>query len=285
VVIPVRNRLLLLREALESVRAQTLPPAEIVVVDDGSTDGTGEADLGPGVRLVRQEHRGPSAARNRGVREADADLVAFLDSDDRWAPEKLAAQVPRFTDPEVVLSYAREEARDEDDAPVHVRPDRLPAGDVLRALAAENFVPTSTVVARREALLAAGGFDEEMTHAEDWDLWLRLAERGRFAPVEEVLSLYRFHDDQLIGDHVALSRGKIRVMEKALARLGDEGAVGRVLRRNLADLVLRLGRRLLKAGEREAAFRTLVRAKGLTPLSGLRAGWLLLTARRREPSP
>jgi GT2 family glycosyltransferase len=184
-------------------------------------------------------------------------------------------------DADVVLAYAREEAVDEADRAVHVRPDRLPTGDVLADLIEDNFLPTSTVVVRRDAFLAAGGFDESMTHSEDWDLWLRLADGSAFVASAEVLSTYRFHEDQLIRDGMALSRGKLRVMEKAFERLRGRPRLARRIRVHLAERLLRLGRRLLKRGETEEGVRLLVRAKGLTPLSGLRAYWALLTARRR----
>ncbi|MEN8148964.1 MAG: glycosyltransferase family A protein [Planctomycetota bacterium] len=280
VVIPSYNRLHLLPEALGSVRIQDSDDLEILVVDDGSTDGTADADLGPDVRVIGQENGGPSAARNLGVREARADLVAFLDSDDRWKPGKLEAQLPLLeADPAAVVAYAREEAIDETGAVVHIRPESTPTGDVLADLVEDNFLPTSTVVVRREAFLAAGGFDEQMTHSEDWDLWLRLAEAGRFVAAAEVLSTYRFHEDQLIRDGLALSRGKLRVYEKAYERLRDRPRPARRIRVHLADRRIRLGRRLLKRGEREEGVRLLARAKGLTPFSGLRAIWALVTTR------
>ena len=112
VVIPSYNRLYLLPEALDSVRAQAFEDLEILVVDDGSTDGTADADLGGDVRVIRKENGGPSAARNLGVREARADLVAFLDSDDRWRDGKLSTQVKLLEEaPDSVLVYAREETR------------------------------------------------------------------------------------------------------------------------------------------------------------------------------
>ena len=138
-----------------------------------------------------------------------------------------------------------------------------------------NFVPTSTVMARRDAMRTAGGFDEEMTHSEDWDLWLRLATRGRFAPVTTILSYYRLHEDQLISDRMKLSRGRLRVLDKAFARHEDDPELSRIIRRKLVDRLLRLGKRLLRQGEREEAAEMLERVGDLSPIAGLRAKWIL----------
>jgi glycosyltransferase involved in cell wall biosynthesis len=276
-VIPTYNRREALAEALASVRAQTRPADEVVVVDDGSTDGTSEADA-DGSRYVRQKNRGPSAARNRGLSEATSDWVAFLDSDDRWAADKLERQVPRLTEG-TVLVYAREQGQDAEGEPlVHIRPRTAPEGEVLASLVRGNFVPTSTAVVLREAALAEGGFDEEMTHSEDWDLWLRLARRGRFAVCREVLSYYRFHEDQLISDRLALSLGRHRVLEKLLGRHGDDPVLGPVIRRRIADRRLRLARRLAKSGNREEA-RRFARRLSLLTVPGIRARWAVLTHR------
>jgi glycosyltransferase involved in cell wall biosynthesis len=275
VVIPTWNRRKPLREAIGSVREQDWSDLEILVVDDGSTDGTADEAYGAGVRVIRQENAGPSVARNRGIEEARGALVALLDSDDRWAKGKLAAQVPLFDDPGVVLSYAREQAEDLTGRELHIRPKRLPSGDVLRPLLRGNFVPTSTVVVRRDAVREAGGFDAGMTHSEDWDLWLRLAARGRFAPAPEILSFYRLHDEQLISDRMKLSRGRLRVLVKALERHDDHPDLARIIRKKLVDRLLRLGKRLLRAGDREEAEAMFIRAGELSPLAGLRGRWIL----------
>jgi glycosyltransferase involved in cell wall biosynthesis len=275
VVIPTFNRRASLTEALESVRAQTVPPKEILVVDDGSTDGTADADLGPGVTLIPQENRGPAAARNRGIREATGDWIAFLDSDDRWAPTKLATQAA-LVDEETVLCYAREQGQDSDGKPLHIRPEKTPDGEALGDLVKGNFVPTSTVIARRDAILEVGGFDEEMTHSEDWDLWLRLAERGRFAASTEVLSFYRFHEDQLISDRQAMSLGRLRVLEKLAERQGRDPVLGPVIRKKLFDRKVRQVRRYAKHGYLKEAGE-LARTLPLLSAAGIRARLLLFS--------
>jgi len=206
VIIPAYNAAQFLGPALDSVLAQTFTDYEIIVVDDGSPDADAlDAALAPyldRIRYVRQENRGPSGARNTGIRNATGEFVAFLDSDDLWMPEFLEAQVLRLRDddhPDVVYTdevvfgdtpYAGESV-------MQYFPSR---GDVtLDALLDKTCViPTSTVVARRQALLDVGLFNEEYRCCEDFDLWLRLAYDGAsFAYQTRVLARHREHRESI----------------------------------------------------------------------------------------
>ena len=187
-----------LARAVDSVLAQTLREVELIVVDDGSTDATPAIMRryrdDPRVCHSRQENRGPAAARNSGIRRARAPLVAFLDADDVWLPEKLERQVPRFAaDPNVAVVYARRLRIDEEGCPLSAEQPSLCRGDVLRPLFLKNFICLSSAVVRREALDWSGLFDERILRpsCEDYDLWLRLARDYRFDYVDEPLVLYR----------------------------------------------------------------------------------------------
>ena len=107
VILPVYNRAASVARAIDSVLAQTYEPLELIVVDDGSTDRTRDVvrQFAPGVTLVEQEHAGAYAARNRGIAHARGELIAFIDSDDAWLPEKLARQVPLMSRDEVGLVF------------------------------------------------------------------------------------------------------------------------------------------------------------------------------------
>jgi len=164
VVIPAYNAERYIGETLESVLAQTYRDFEVVVVDDGSTDGTREIVRGYGepVRLVEQPNSGPAAARNRGVREARGEFIAFIDADDLWLPEKLALQVPLFDDEEVGLVSCRVQLVDGSGRPHPTYEREKVSGWAFEKLLEGNFIGTSTVVARREALEGAGLFPEDL---------------------------------------------------------------------------------------------------------------------------
>ena len=198
VVIPVYNRLDRLVAAVDSVRRQERWPQEILVVDDGSTEGSAEEVLGraatapggPRLRVVRQENGGPSRARNRGIALAEQLWIAFLDADDLWEPDKLAAQwaaVLRHPDAVLVSTDWRR--------PEAPRPDRpVPPGRrqrrAARRVAWLNRFQTSTVLARRDILVDAGLFAPEMDGLEDWDMWLRVVARGPWVHIPYPLVLY-----------------------------------------------------------------------------------------------
>jgi len=198
VVIPTWNCAAYLPQALDSVLAQTRPVDEILVVDDGSTDAT-SAILAPyidrGIRVLRQENQGVSAARNRGVHESRGDWVAFLDADDVWVPEKIAWQLEWVQhDPSLALVSGHAWFW-------NVEADtrsRMTFGwgrrDARREIAVRNTIGnTSLVLVRRNLLLELGGFDRSLRFGEDWDMWIRVLERGSAALVPRPLLLYRWH--------------------------------------------------------------------------------------------
>lgn len=202
VVIPARNCLSHLPAAFACVAAQGVGDMEIIVVDDGSDDGTGDwlesrRGLVPGLITLRGEGDGPNVSRNRAIAAARAPLIAFLDADDLWMPGKLAAQLAfHRANPHVAFSFTdylhvdpggREHGTSFEFWP-RFRRSAVSGGDGYRILdrayaqiLAENVVGTSSVVATRIALQTASGFDASLRSAADWDLWLRLARAGAVA--------------------------------------------------------------------------------------------------------
>ena len=198
VVIPTRDRSRLLALTLHSVCWQRGVDLEVVVVDDGSTDDTAETVAGladPRIRLVRQPvAQGVSAARNRGITEAQGRWVAFLDDDDLWAPDKLACQLEAARGTGRAWVYTGAVNVDQ-----HLRvleggppppPDR-----VVELLGSYNPVPAgaSNVIVHADTLTRAGAFDIGLRNNEDWDLWIRLARLGPPAWVCHPLTAYRMH--------------------------------------------------------------------------------------------
>ncbi|WP_170329151.1 glycosyltransferase family 2 protein [Ruegeria arenilitoris] len=205
VVIPTYNRAHLITDALDSVAAQSHAVDEIIVVDDGSTDDTesvvkswGEkAGQGISVTYVRQENAGGNVARNHGIEEAKGDVIAFLDSDDVWAVEKLEKQIavlksnPAFG---AVYCGVREVAIGSDD-PAEVPVRSYPHGDLLDALLVSDVTaPTSCYVIRRDVFKTAGCFDTSLQARQDWDMWIRIAKNFKIGAIPEALTDLRSHD-------------------------------------------------------------------------------------------
>lgn len=199
VVIPTYNRETVLPRALDSVLAQTYGDFEVIVVDDGSRDGTAgvmaEYVRRDGrVRYCRQsQNAGVSAARNRGIREAKGEFVAFLDSDDEWAPTKLERQIERFREAnsEVGLVYCGVETVYGDGGGWTFVPEHR--GDVYRDLLLKNVIHTgSGAMVRRSVTQAVGYFNEEIPAIEDYEYWLRISRHYQFDYVQE--ALVRYHD-------------------------------------------------------------------------------------------
>ncbi|MBI5584173.1 MAG: glycosyltransferase family 2 protein [Deltaproteobacteria bacterium] len=255
VIIPTFNRGALTARAVASVLAQTRPPQEILVIDDGSSDDTGNLlneRFGDRIRYLRQANRGPGAARNRGVREARSELVAFLDSDDTWRPEKLEAQVPLLSGDDVVLCYGNwTDGQTSPGADYFSRialllPERRWMVDQPLALLTRgkgSGIWTTTCVCKKPAVERVGGFDEKYRVGEDLRLWFRLAFEGKFAVTSEVLAerAWLGPDRQLTDTkkeayfrEAAAVRTEIFLEAYGRAMQADP-AVQRALRRLLAD--------------------------------------------------
>lgn len=200
VIVPAYNAAETLPRALKTVADQTLPPREVVVVDDGSGDGTYDIALGlvdgmkpVDLKVFRQENQGAGAARNRAVAEASSTYVAFLDADDEWFPEKLERVMPWLT--EKGFSFLSHDLEVMENGKSHIRhPSRhyQEAGDHFHALFRRGFISTATTVARREAVLKVGGFDVTLPAVQDFDLWLGIVglPETRFVVIPEVLTRY-----------------------------------------------------------------------------------------------
>jgi glycosyltransferase involved in cell wall biosynthesis len=201
VIVPAWRAAATIPRALASVAAQTAPPGEVVVVDDGSDDATLAAARawdgrlgGVALRVVAQDHRGAGAARNRAMAEASGRIFAFLDADDEWLPDKLARSLPHLADPDIAFA-AHDMIVSDGAAEATVDCARHFPGDAgaFAALFRRGFAATSTVLARREAIEAAGGFDDTLLSGQDYELWLRIAGNARWRFVVFPGALTRYH--------------------------------------------------------------------------------------------
>ncbi len=216
VVIPTYNSAELVVEAVRSVLAQTRPAAEVLVVDDGSTDDTADqlAAFGPPVRVIRKENGGVSSARNRGVAEASGERIAFLDADDVWHPRKLETQLGVLeAHPDLGLLGTR---TFDWPGPVPDPPAAPPLARVpFDRLIVRNAFCTSTVVVRTAVLRAAGEFDTSLQGPEDYDLWLRIAAAAAVANLDARLTGYRHATPNSLSKNAErMERDTLRILAK-----------------------------------------------------------------------
>ncbi len=210
----------MLPRALESVTTQTRPPAELIVVDDGSTDDTVELIAGqfPEARILRQENRGVSAARNRGIEASTGEWIALLDSDDEWRPEKLERQLAALRDhPELRICHTDEiwirRGRRVNPRQIHAKH----GGWIFKRCLPLCAMSPSSILIHRSVFDEVGLFDEGLPACEDYDLWLRICSRHPVLYVDEPLVVkYGGHEDQLSSRIWGLDRFRIQALEKIL---------------------------------------------------------------------
>lgn len=269
---PAWNRVGSIRMAVESVLRQTFTDFELLVVDDGSTDGTMDALAkisDPRLRRLANPHNmGPSAARNTGIQKALAEWVAFQDSDDEWLPHKLERQMARLADagPEVVACYTgmvivgypvvgRTALR-------YIPGPEEPKveGNLLEELLARSFISTQMLMARRSTLLDIGGFDEALPALEDWDCAIRLSALGTFIFVDAPLVMQYFSDNSITHSSPKRMQARKRIIEKHATELS---AYPRVL----ADHHVAIAGEQRRLGDLSGAHLSLAKARRLCPYS------------------
>ncbi len=304
VVIPVRNGALFVAEAVSSALAQRGVRVEVIVIENGSTDETWSVirSLGdPRVRVDRLASGGVSAARNRGIALSSGEWVAFLDADDVWLPDKLEHQLLlaegdlRFCDCRFMMPGLDLEITFHQLSPPP--PERTGTGQHLlrRLLAGPNFVPLSTVLVRRSVLDLVGGFCEDLSRAEDWELWLRIAASGAaWGYVPEVLVDYRVHPGGASSDEAAMQwaeRSALLGLEKELRAAGVASLATRrrraatvnalVLARHAPASWTRRGRDLVALAAHRASWRALAAQAALTVAPTTTQRLLLRSGRAR----
>lgn len=307
IIVPVYNRADLIEETLQSLLAQTRRShAEILVVDDGSTDATPdilrrhEKDI----RILHQENQGASAARNLALRHATGEFIAFCDSDDLWPPDKLERQIALLqSHPGAGFLYGHFlcfETAPDGTRREWTLDNPTPAGFIFPHLLERNFIVPSTVLVTRAALEAVGPFDTDCCNAEDYDFFLRLAVRFEAVYDEKLCCYYRQHRVSASRQKARYWHGFLRSLEKAqdlVDTLHRDNALRNpvdhtpipeetaqlwkaMLRRRIASFHLRLARYWHREGSATEAWREAAEAFRLTPANP--ATWNLLWKALRQ---
>jgi glycosyltransferase involved in cell wall biosynthesis len=224
VLITTHNRARLVGDAIESVMAQSYPDWELVIVDDGSTDGTREIVAGhvkqdPRVRYVYQPNQGLSKSRTRGLELLTGDYAAFLDDDDLYLPDKLERQVGFLeAHPDVALVYSQVDLVDARTGQ-HLRLSPKKPALTFQELLAECTIASHSLLVRRACLERLGGFRRDLRGGDDYEMWLRIVRTHRIAFLPGRVGIYRWHDgnmsygyDQRLryADRLAIYRGLLR---------------------------------------------------------------------------
>ncbi len=254
VIMPCFNGEAFLAAAVDSVLGQTYPDFELIVVDDGSTDGSAAilARYGDRVRVIRQANRVFSAARNVGVEAARGGFIAFLDSDDYWEPQFLEAMVQGMADPRTAIAYCGWQNVGVGEGKPFIPPDYEGADKMHHLLRFASLWPIHGILIRRSLMPAGVPFNPAYPACEDYDLWLRIASFHRIQLVPRVLAYYRKHGDaNATSDQARVARFNLLVKQRFLA---DFPALKRQfpparLRQYLAGGVVDRGYRCLWKGD------------------------------------
>ena len=223
VLMPVRDGERFLRDAIESLQKQTLRDFELIVVDDGSRDATPAilaeiAHADPRIAIVRQQPMGLVAALNRGIASVRTPFIARLDADDISLPDRLARQVEAaHGDPGLGLLGSYAEEIDERGRVLGIRKPPMNHNSLIESLKRGNPFIHSTILVRTELVRACGGFREALAGAEDYDLWLRIAERARVANLPETLVRYRVHAQTVTERRKVRMAFSVRLARRAAA--------------------------------------------------------------------
>lgn len=279
VVIPTYNRKNVVRNAIESVLKQSFSDYELIVIDDGSADGTGDMikSAYPSVKYVFQENAGASAARNQGIRTGSGEYVAFLDADDTWFETKLEEQVAAMagnSNAAICITdwQTMKGGRTLYESTLHECGYEVVNGNLTYDYIVTRFclLPSCSML-KRDTLMQLGLFDENLTHVEDWDLMTRALLVGELVVVDKPLMERTISDDSLVNDWTKLYGAALRGVDKHISLLAagelpvpDKASARRALHAVHRKASAELAYQLYVAGETLAAQKVLLRSLGVT---------------------
>jgi glycosyltransferase involved in cell wall biosynthesis len=286
VILPTYNRETYLGESIRSVLAQTYRSFELIVVDDGSTDGTEGLvrSFSPPVRYARQPHAGVARARNRGLDEARGELIAFQDSDDLWHQDKLALQVALLNErPEVGVVCTAEQIIDPDGNVIGGQWKTLHSGWVTEALFQSIFVIMPSAVVRRHVVDRVGRFDGSLRINSDYQFWLRASLVTEFFALDQPLVYERRWADRLTSAKAETALLQYQMLVHFHEELGGKASIRpEIASRALSKAAFRAGRALRR--ERRFAEARQMFGKSLGHRFTVRAGWAYLRTCRAPRS-
>ena len=273
VIIPTYNRAKLIKRAVDSVLAQTYNDYEIIIIDDGSTDGTQDIlkDYHHSIRYIYKENEGISATRNRGIKEAKGKYLAFLDSDDQWFPDKLAVQVNLMEkNHNLGIVCSKMNILNGKGEKIGTKPEQKTGKNFRELLEIGGDLPTSTVMARKECFDKVGVFDELLPPMEDFEMWVRIASQYDIYTVpDKVFALYYRHDEQITSDKFKVYEGTVKLQKKFIKLFKHKPEFpAKAVKNKLALFAYVLSRMYYKDGRFNEAFSTLREAMANCPVIG-----------------
>ncbi len=273
VIVPIYNSERFVAQAIESVLAQTYKNFEIVVVNDGSTDRSYEKikPYLPLIKYIPQENKGVSSARNTGIKNSEGELIAFLDSDDIWLPEKLELQVKYLNDnPHVGLVHSNISYIDENGESYPPNPDFVTdvSGMCFKELFEGNCIATSTVLVRQACLDKVGLFAEGIPYAEDYELWMKLSIYYPIRHINEYLIKYRVHDANASNYNFINAIFELRAIKSILKEFSQtKKIVGkRVVKKRLFNLYSKIAEFQANEGNKLKSIRYSLFTMGISPI-------------------
>jgi len=242
VVIPTYNRRQTIGRSIDSVLNQTLFPSEIIVVDDGSTDGTSDYIQSnfPSIKLLSQPNKGVSAARNMGIKSADANWIALLDSDDEWFPEKLEKQVMALSqNPDIKFCHTEEIWFRNGVRVNQMKKHQKYGGHIFNKCLDMCRISPSSVLFHQSILDDVGYFDKDLKVCEDYDLWLRITAKFPVLYIDEpLIKKYGGHADQLSKVKDGIESHRIKVLEKLIMQQFTSGQKNAMLKMLIEKLTI-----------------------------------------------
>lgn len=223
VIIPVYNGEKTIKQTIESVLNQTFRDFELLIINDGSQDATLEiiqAINDERIQVFSYQNSGVSASRNRALTKAKGEFISFIDADDLWTPNKLELQLKALQDnPQAAVAYSWSDWIDESGQFLRSGGHITVNGKAYEKLLLRDFIESgSNPLIRKQALDEVGYFEQSVTPAEDWDMWLRLAARYEFVTVEVPQILYRISPNSASFNIVKMEAGSLKVIERVFAQ-------------------------------------------------------------------